>query len=51
MEVSTFEIGGLVAYALKIVFGNPDVIVLLLAFSIIITLGLVIFRIYEDLSS
>lgn len=51
MEISTFEIGGLAAYAFKIVFGNPDLMALILTFSIIVTLGLVTFRIYEDLSS
>lgn len=51
MEVSTFEIGSLVSYAFKIVFGNPDVMAMILAFSIIVTLGLVIFKIYEELSS
>lgn len=42
-------IGGLVAYAFKTVFGNPDVMALLLAFAIILTLGLVTLRIYDDL--
>jgi len=51
MEINTFEIGGLAAYAFKIVFGNPDIMALILAFSIIVTLGLVIFKIYEELSS
>lgn len=45
------EIGGLVAFAFKTIFGNPDVMVMMLSFSIIITLGLVTFRIYEDLSN
>lgn len=42
------EIGGLVAYAFKAIFGNPDVMGLILTWSIIVTLGLVAFKIYED---
>jgi len=41
------EIGGLVLYAFKIVFGNPDVMAVLIAFSIFIAFtftGLEIYR-------
>lgn len=51
MEISHIEIGGFSAQAFKIIFGNPDVMVMLLTWSIIVTLGLVIKKIYEDLSN
>ncbi|GIN62751.1 hypothetical protein J27TS8_27440 [Robertmurraya siralis] len=44
------EVGGLVAYAFKTIFGNPDIMAIMLTWTIFITLVLVIYRIYEDLS-
>ncbi|MEH7126014.1 hypothetical protein V7127_22645 [Bacillus sp. JJ1773] len=51
MEVSHIEIGGFAAQAFKAIFGNPDVMVILLTWSIIVTLGLVTKKVYEDLSN
>lgn len=51
MEVSSIEIGGFVSQAFKVIFGNPDVMVMILTWSIIVTLGLVTLKIYEDLSN
>jgi hypothetical protein len=47
--VVEMEIGGLMAYAFKVIFGNPDVMVLISTFTISIALGMVIARIYDDL--
>jgi hypothetical protein len=44
------EIGGLVAFLFKIFLGNPDVMTILLGWAVTVTLVLVGFRIYEDLS-
>lgn len=41
------EIGGLVLYGMKIVFGNPDVMAILISFAIFITFvftGIAIYR-------
>lgn len=44
------EVGGLVAYAFQAIFGNIDIMTLVLTSSIFITLFLVAHRIYDDLS-
>jgi hypothetical protein len=44
------ELGGLVAYAFKVFLGNPDVMAVLLTWAVGITLVLVAYRIYEDLT-
>jgi hypothetical protein len=44
------EVGGLVAYAFKVFLGNPDVMVTLLTWAVVVTIVLVAFRVYEDLS-
>ncbi|WP_458414538.1 hypothetical protein ACNQFZ_06635 [Schinkia sp. CFF1] len=41
------EVGGLVAEAVKIVLGNPDVIVTMIGFAFFITLCLVIIEVYQ----
>jgi hypothetical protein len=44
------EVGGLVAYAFKVFLGNPDVMATLLTWAVVVTIVLVVFRVYEDLS-
>jgi hypothetical protein len=44
------EIGGLMVYVFKAFLGNPDVMTILLAWAVLVTLVLVSFKIYEDLS-
>jgi len=42
-----FELSGLVAEAVKIVVGNPDVIVAVVGFTFFITLAMVVIEIYK----
>ncbi|MBP3040572.1 hypothetical protein J9303_13860 [Bacillaceae bacterium Marseille-Q3522] len=43
------EIGGLVAFAFQIVFGNPDVMVLILSAALFFSIALVSQKVYEEL--
>lgn len=42
------EIGGLMAYAFKVLLGNPDVLLVLSTWTILSTIVLVIFRLQKD---
>ena len=42
-----FELGGLVAEAVKIVLGNPDIIVATVGFTLFVTLCLVVIEVYQ----
>lgn len=43
-----FELSGLVAEALKIVLGNPDIITATISFAIFVTLCLVVINLYQQ---
>lgn len=46
MEIN-FRIGGIIREALKVVFGNPDVMVVIFSFTIVMTLILVAMEVYQ----
>lgn len=43
------EIGGLMAYAFKVFLGNPDIMVSLITWTVLITLFLIIFEVNKKL--
>lgn len=48
--MATVEIGGLMAYVFKVLLGNPDIILILTTWTVLVTTVLTVLRVSADVN-